>query len=261
MAKPFGVDFENECIASVFATCVSCFDYAINVKANDAEVLRLSVIRLRLTRWGEAVDIYGDSRLGHANPDPDDLDVVKCTLVNMIALFESQAGSMEDLGDPADPATLTEPTDRGRLVQALLLVLEAIASKRAKGISLLDPRSLSLGRCSTQLVTASSEYIDGLEDYFPAAQRQRMLCDYERLEIEGKVPIEILEEAAIGIDHWLTKNRVSYTGVVNCGLALGNYVVGPKITFPVTVEAATGPDKPANSSGRMVHYKSMHLQR
>jgi hypothetical protein len=247
MAKQFGVDFENECIASVFATCVSCFDYAINVKANDAEVLRLSVIRLRLTRWGEAVDIYGDSRLGHANPDPDDLDVVKCTLVNMIALFESQAGSMED---PADPATLTEPTDRGRLVQALLLVLEAIASKRAKGISLLDPRSLALGRCSTQLVTASSEYIDVLEDHFPAAQRQRMLCEYERLEIEGKVPIEILEEAAIGIDHWLTKNRVSFTEFVNCGLALGNYVVGPKITFPVPAEAATGPDEPAKFIGK-----------
>lgn len=64
---PFGIDLSRESTASTFATCVSCFDYALSREADDWQALRLSVIRLRLTRWGEAVNIYSDPLLGHLN--------------------------------------------------------------------------------------------------------------------------------------------------------------------------------------------------
>ena len=84
MAEPFGIVAGAIGLATTFTACIDCFEY-IQFGRHfgrdfQTDQLALSCARLRLTRWGESVNIYDDPRLGRPDatateiqPDPSAL--------------------------------------------------------------------------------------------------------------------------------------------------------------------------------------------
>jgi hypothetical protein len=223
MSKPFGIDFGHEGIASTFATCISCFNYALKEGTNDWLKLRLSVVRLRLTRWGAAVDVYNNPKLGQIAPDPEDIESAKDILVDMVAIFESLAHGTEE-------PTEDLPSNQTAYVGQLLMTLENIASERSTGTSLLTHWPLVSGQWSARLVTACSEHITMLYEYFPAARRQRELRYHERQIIKPIEALTVLESAEIGIED----NNGGIVGNFNANIVTG--VQGNMTTWYLTAQ-------------------------
>jgi Prion-inhibition and propagation len=223
MEQPFGIDFSKENLATVFATCVSCFDYTLDSRApSDGEMLRFSMVRLRLTRWGEAVNIYKE--LGREQDDirPYMAKRIKGVLVAMIGLFGPCASTQES----AEDHTSNNPTNVERPTQVLLSTLEAIASERSRGKSLLSPQPLGFSRWPTSLVSDATSFIDDLEDYFPAAQEQRELCVAELGRINREEDFRSLESVVAGTDPWMSELNYGLVheyleGVTNRGAVMG----------------------------------------
>ncbi|KAB8273759.1 hypothetical protein BDV30DRAFT_105183 [Aspergillus minisclerotigenes] len=71
--ETLAIDLSESDIADVFATCVFCLNHAVGRALSATEALELSVIRLRLTRWGEAVNIYDKPVLSGYAPSSNDL--------------------------------------------------------------------------------------------------------------------------------------------------------------------------------------------
>jgi hypothetical protein len=71
MGELFGIVAGAVGIAAAFTACVDCFNYVQLGRRfgqdYQTDILSLSCARLRLTRWGQAVDIYGDTKLGRAD--------------------------------------------------------------------------------------------------------------------------------------------------------------------------------------------------
>ncbi|KAH6960037.1 hypothetical protein BKA56DRAFT_624057 [Ilyonectria sp. MPI-CAGE-AT-0026] len=227
MANPFGLDFNDKSIATTFATCISCFDYALTVRPNNQAMLRLSILRLRLTRWGEAVKIYCDPRFGEAEPDPDDqkdLKDAKNALVELITQFADD--------ETEGCSTPDQPTDREGVPPLLFTILDEIACKRrvhCQHPSLLETRVLALGERTKLLVKAGSVCADELEEAFSAPQGQRKLF-YEEMGVLDSVPdktvLEVLQRAARGIDYWMSDSGGIRVQSVNYDMVLGNNLGG-----------------------------------
>jgi hypothetical protein len=67
MAEPLGMVAGAIGITSAFSACIDCFDY-IQLgrhfgKDYQTSLLTLGLLKLRLSRWGEAVKIYEDPQL------------------------------------------------------------------------------------------------------------------------------------------------------------------------------------------------------
>jgi hypothetical protein len=73
--EPFSVIAGTIGISSAFTACVDCFEY-IQFGRHfgrdiQTDLLAISCARLRLSRWGEAVNIYDDPKLGRRDRDRD----------------------------------------------------------------------------------------------------------------------------------------------------------------------------------------------
>lgn len=95
-------------------------------------MLELSVLRLRLTRWGEAVKIYDKPALGYYKPHPDDFKEARQALVDIIALFDTE-----------NPAANGDFTPQNAMDNDTLLLQEALGAIAAERFrqanSLLGP--------------------------------------------------------------------------------------------------------------------------
>ena len=95
MAEPFGIVAGAVSIAATFNACVECFEYVQLGRhfGRDFQTnqIKLDCSKLRLTRWGESVDIHNDPELGYLEPKPTELQTAKKTLFQILALFEDTA--------------------------------------------------------------------------------------------------------------------------------------------------------------------------
>jgi hypothetical protein len=71
--------------------CVDCFGY-VQLGRHfgrdfQTDVLALNCARLRLTRWGQAVNIYDDPKLGRQDATPAEIQTAKDTLHHILRLF------------------------------------------------------------------------------------------------------------------------------------------------------------------------------
>jgi hypothetical protein len=226
MANPFGLNFEQATIADTFATCVACFDYVLSGDSHRRAALRLRILRLRLGRWGEAVNIYHDLKLGQANPDPEDIEEIKATLVKLIALFENS-------NEEADGHRLSI-SDGVQHLPTLFKVLAEMETKRPRHPGLLSPRGLVLGGQPELLVRDACACIDKLEECFPAAQRQQELCNKEKADIKDASVLQTLQKEARGFDPWISPARkIAFHGAAesNIGVQLGSAYAGSSRLF------------------------------
>ena len=94
MAEPFGIVAGAIGIASAFTACVDCFEY-VQCGAQcgchfgrdfETSQLALNCARLRLTRWGESVNIYDDPKLGRQDATSTEIQPKGCVAPNSCAL-------------------------------------------------------------------------------------------------------------------------------------------------------------------------------
>ncbi|PMD47093.1 hypothetical protein L207DRAFT_627817 [Hyaloscypha variabilis F] len=195
--KAFGVDFSTEDLANVFATCVFCLNHAIDRATSSNEALQLSAIRLRLTRWGEAVNIYEKPALVDYDPDPDDLHETRQALAAIITLFDSRKRVKNEIVPRLD--------DMSQKEQLLQERLRTIASERSRGgRSLLEPPNLVTGGWSELPYERASSSISRLEQLF-GSEFLRDLCAEERLRINDEGALACLEVVinSQDLDPWM----------------------------------------------------------
>lgn len=202
MAEPFGITAGAVNIAAAFTTCVDCFGY-IQLgrhfgKDYQTNLLTLSMVRLRLSRWGEAVDIYGDPQFGNPNATNEDLQLVKNTLLQILVLFADTeklskkfrlTGKSGDLSSCA--ASETEPT------HSLANKMRDLAIKRQKRTSLVKLTSWALydGAEFTKLIDNITKLIDNLQRLFPAPETEAKLVKKEVEIVNNKQELHTLEKA------------------------------------------------------------------
>lgn len=222
--EAFGIDFSEEDLVNVFATCVFCLNHTIDRAPSAREVLELSVIRLRLTRWGKAVKIYEKPSLGHYDHSPDELYMTRQALIDIITLFDTK--------NPAANYIVSHLNDMDKEAQLLQEALRAIASTRLlEGSSLLGSQYLGLDWWSEEQSKRASSFIGRLESLF-GSQHLRELCASELRQINSEGAINCLRAVTNSLDPWMSDN-IGGTNLYNIGGArLINLTCGSQLNYP-----------------------------
>lgn len=91
MAEPFDIVAGAIGVASAFTACVDCFEYVQFVRhfGRDFQTSKLALdcARLRLTRWGESVNIYEDPKLGRQDATAAETQLAKDAMLQILKLF------------------------------------------------------------------------------------------------------------------------------------------------------------------------------
>lgn len=215
--KIFELDIASAKIPALFATCVQCFEFSINNATSCEAGLQLSILRMRLTRWGHAVNIYVDTDLKQQDAEPKDLQEVRSLVVQMLRLFALAFKEVRPVPHPVDPTWKALP---------VFSALESIALERSpKGKTSPSSRGLRLTRWSDTLPASLSTLIGKLEDLFPLTRVQSDLCAWDRIKLDGHGALKAVEAAALGMDPWIEWSK-SRAAAISESLAKFDVVVG-----------------------------------
>lgn len=237
MAEPFGVVAGAVSISAAFTVCVDCFGY-IQFGRHfgrdfQTDQLSLNCARLRLARWGQAVDIYNDPKLGKPKATATEIQTAKDTLLQILALFADSkdiskkyklgAKTGEDLtpfsANDMDPASLglenrmkelaikrQKGTHTHRLTTwALYHRYKPKPSKVLNSHSEADQLKIHRRSELKRLIESITSLIDNIETLFPAPQTQITLIQQDAAEISDKETLRLIEEAAEAVDSKLKR--------------------------------------------------------
>jgi len=187
-------------IAVLFATTISRFDDVLRSTPTCVEKLHLSTVKLRLTRWGEAVGAYPPNALeGNPRADPEDIQEVKDTLVKLISLFDCRVPAHKR--SSSDTSRLSTPINQTLIwqsvealdcqaIEALHSTMENISRLRSRGAP--SPITSTIASAGGQdpapqetLADAASTLISALELCYPAAAERRRQCRHEMEALVG----------------------------------------------------------------------------
>lgn len=213
MAEPFGIVAGAVGIAVAFSACVECFEH-IQLgrhfgRGFQTNQIILDCARLRLTRWGESVNIYNDPKLGHLDPNPPEVRTANDTLLQILVLFEDTAKISTQYKLKAragDDFSVILSNDMDPSVRWLNNKMRDLAIKRQKSTSLLKTTKWALYHSSEfkQLIEEIVILIEQLENLFPASSAQRTkLVTQEAAEIKNVQELQLLEDAAQSVDKLL----------------------------------------------------------
>lgn len=91
MAEPFGIAVGAVSVTHVFIACLDCFDYLQLGRhfGRDLQtsLLALECAKLRLTRWGEAVNVKDDPKLGRPDATASDIQIARKAFHQILVLF------------------------------------------------------------------------------------------------------------------------------------------------------------------------------
>jgi ElaB/YqjD/DUF883 family membrane-anchored ribosome-binding protein len=209
MTDPFGIVAGTVGIAAAFAACVDCFEY-IQLGRHfgrdyQTDILSLNCARLRLTRWGQAVNIFEDAKLGRPDATSAEIQTVKDVLFQILVLF-ADTGKISKRyklnAQSGDDISTLSTNDIDPAILSLSNKMKALAIKRQKGTSILKTASWALYHRSElkELISDITSLIDNLENLFPASQTQLALVKQETAEIHSQQALELVETAAQGVD-------------------------------------------------------------
>jgi hypothetical protein len=212
MAEPFGIAAGAVSIAAAFTTCVNCFDYVQHgrhfSRDYQTELISLDCARLRLTRWGEAVNIHEDPKLGRLDASPSEVHTVQNALHQILVLFadtEKISKTYRLEMKAGDDLTVLAPNNLDPMVFGLRNKMKELALRRQKGASVLKTSSWALYHRSQlkDLVNGITSLVDSVEKIFPAPEKKLALVQQETAAIHDKQALELVESAAHGVDNLL----------------------------------------------------------
>lgn len=206
MAEPFGIAAGAVSIAAAFTACVDCFGYVQFGRRFgqdfQTDLLALNCTRLRLTRWGQAVNIHKDPQMGKPDATPAEVRAVKDSFLQILSLFANtekiskkyrlNAKTEEDLS-----ILSTEDMNTDSAIVGVSNKMKKLAIRRQKGNSVLKTASWALYHRSDLkgLIADITSLMNNIENLFPAPQAQLALVQQETAEIQDKEAIR----AGIGL--------------------------------------------------------------
>ncbi|KAJ5657817.1 uncharacterized protein N7484_001466 [Penicillium longicatenatum] len=229
----------------LFNDAVKSFDY-IQMGANfgksfQTSLLKLDVVRLRLTRWGQSV---GLAKVDDVKPPqmtklaPEDREQVQGILNQILELFaDAEAASKRFKKCNAAVPVLDPAKELDSVSASLHQKMEDLAKKRQdKSEVEQDEWTMYDEKNFTRLIKDISELVDGLVGLFPGIQEeQRKLCEEEVSEMNTNEDIlPLLKDVTTGQDKLLSdavvkviQSTITYTNSVvfsgpNSGFQIGN---------------------------------------
>lgn len=205
MAEPFGIVAGAVGISAAFTACVDCFGY-IQLGRHfgrdfETDQLSLDCARLRLTRWGQAVGIYDDPKLGKPEATAAEIQTAKNTMLQILVLFADSGVISKEYqlnAKAGQDLTLFSATDMSPDALALDNKMKQLAIKRQKGAHILKLASWALYHRSEPqgLIESITSLIDNLEKLFSASQTQLTLVRQEIAEIKDRESLRLVAKAA-----------------------------------------------------------------
>lgn len=260
MAEVFGIVSGAVGIASAFSTCIEIFNYVSLGQrfGKDYETcqLRLQLVQLRLSRWGEAVCIYEDPKLGRETATEEELNAAKETLFHILKLFEdSNIVSKKFRLDASQIGDAnSKPTSQSREGFASMVLrskVQNLTTRRQKSASFrkLMRWAVHDREVLNRLVEDIVNLVNEVEALFPlpTAIESRLVSEEiselrgeegaeEEAGVQGEEESRTLMQASEGIDDVLYKATASnivghqYTGVhvlgANAAVMNGNIFAG-----------------------------------
>ncbi|KAJ9144658.1 hypothetical protein NKR23_g5789 [Pleurostoma richardsiae] len=219
MADPFSIAAGAVGIATAFTACLDVFEYVRLGRefGRDYQTcqLNLTILRLRLSRWGEAVGVYNDPQLGNPAASRKEIQAAKDTLIHVLTLFEDSARVSERFGIKADAEVLAPNESDG---DGMLVILNRrardIATRRQKGASLLKLARWSIhdNHAFRKLLDDISMLLGQLEILFPSPSSSEALAREEISQMGGQREVRALAAASEGLDDVLHRQASQATG-------------------------------------------------
>lgn len=212
MAEAFGIVAGAVSIATAFTACVDCFEYIQFGRhfGRDykTDLLTLNCSRIRLTHWGQAVDIQNDPKMGRPDATSELIQTVKNTLYQILVLFADSAKISQQYklsGTIGEDLSVFSTDSMDSVFVALNNNMRELAIKRQKRGNILKITQWALYRKSEfkSLIEGISSLIDNIEKIFPAPQAQVTLVRQEVTELHDRRALELVESAAEGVDSLL----------------------------------------------------------
>jgi hypothetical protein len=217
--EPISLGVSLIALVSVFETALDCFKHVKVAKSFGSDyqtyVLRLQNLRLRLSRWGEAVGL-GKQFTGTEKPrttalSESEVKQAKALVGHIIQLFsdtEELAGKYA--GDQSDLVVVDEDTDGLRDVGKLCQKMRDICFRRQRESSAAMKAKWSLFSRDKfiELVGKIQSLIDDLVNLFPAEaiiSIEENLCDQEARELRNEKALPTLQALALTQDVHLAK--------------------------------------------------------
>ncbi|KAI0387575.1 prion-inhibition and propagation-domain-containing protein [Hypomontagnella monticulosa] len=236
MAEAFGIVSGTIGIASIFSTCVECFDY-IKIgrrfgKDFQTELLTLGLLKLRLSRWGEAVHVYEDPLLGQPESTAANVRLAKNTLYQILVLLadsEKVSNKYRLVGKPGEDLSALSTADLDAKIGALDNRMRTLAAKRQKRSSIFKLTGWALydKEHYSRLVEGIAKLLTNLEDAFPMPEAQPLAQrDIEQISSSMKeqaVTLKTIEELAAGVDNTLKAGVPAQA--VDKGISIGSFVI------------------------------------
>lgn len=199
-------------LASLFSTCMECFDYIQLGRAFGKDygkcLLRLDAAKLRFSRWGEAMGIALSSQTRGTIVVPDkDFQVAQSLLQQIVESFEDAEKVSKryqrhtELESPTSDV-LTVYDERTGLCRRDLNLhsqLRAMASGRQISTGLVQKTRWALyeKRKFDTMISEITEFVGKLVDLFPIAKESQIpLCEVELLAIEDAQDLATLKTLA-----------------------------------------------------------------
>ncbi|KAJ6068941.1 heterokaryon incompatibility protein s [Penicillium canescens] len=232
----------------LFNDAVQSFEY-IQMGSNfgqsfQTSLLKLDVVRLRLTRWGQSVGLAnvddGDvKQLQMTNLAPEDQEQVQDFLAQILELFAEAEAASKRLRRRNPTLKVLDPAEELDGVSASLHQKMEYLAKKRQGKSELEQDQVTIlyeEKNFARLIEDISELVDGLVDLFPGIQEeQRKLCEEEVSGLNANEgALSLLKEVAAGQDKLLSdtvvkviQSTTTYTNSVvfsgpNSGFQIGN---------------------------------------
>lgn len=208
-------------------------------------LLKLDVVRLRLTRWGESVGLAnvdeargGDEKqLRMTKLAPEHQEQVQDLLAQILELFAEAEAASKRLRRRNPSVKVLDPTEELDGVSASLHEKMQDLAKKRQGKSELEQDQVTVlygEKNFARLIEDTSELLDGLVDLFPGIQdEQRKLCEEEVSGLKGdEGALSLLKEVTAGQDKLLSETVVK---VIQSTTAYTNSVVfsGPNSGFQI----------------------------
>ncbi|GFF93370.1 hypothetical protein IFM53868_07163 [Aspergillus udagawae] len=206
MAEAFGVTAGALSIAGLFNNCVDCFEY-IQLGRNfgrdfHSSQLRLDMAKVRLSRWGEAVDIAGEN-----TQITSDTEALACEVLWQILVLFSNAAEVSERLQPQVPnyGDVYDPkTDMGQASLRLHEKQRLFARRRLRDTQLFKKISWGLYQYKNmdRLVRSITDLIEDLEKLLPETKNQqqlRNLVENEVVELDHQ-DLQIIHERADDTD-------------------------------------------------------------
>ncbi|QKX53640.1 uncharacterized protein TRUGW13939_00719 [Talaromyces rugulosus] len=235
----------------LFNDAVQSFEY-IQMGSNfgqqgfQASLLKLDVVRLRLTRWGQSVGLANvnvdDShvkQLQMTKLAPEDQEQVQDLLAQILELFAEAEAASKRLRRRHPTLKVLDPVEELDGVSASLHQKMADLAKKRQGKSELEQDQVTIlyeEKNFARLIEDIGQLVDGLVDLFPGIQEeQRKLCEEEVSGLNtNEGALSLLKEVAAGQDKLLSdtvvkviQSTTTYTNSVvfsgpNSGFQIGN---------------------------------------